>query len=891
MKPIPSGRSAIRHLLTSGSAVAALLASAAYAQEEDGEVEYAQPAEYAEPAPADSYEVEDTNAIIVTATKRARTLQDTPVAVTVATGESIERTETRDLKDLTILVPSLKVTTLQSSASTNFIIRGFGNGANNAGIEPSVGVFVDNVYRSRSAAQIGDLPDLQRIEVLSGPQSTLFGKNASAGVISIVTAEPKFDFGGKVEASYGNYDAIVGKAMVTGPISETIAASLSGGFNKRDGYVRDLGTGSRSNDRDRWFTRGQLLFEPSALLKVRLIGDYAKIDEICCATTLVQAGPTAGAIALLGGSATDPANPYSDIIYSNFDSSNDIENWGLSGQVDFGFGPFKLTSITAYRGTDALTNQDSDFTSADLLQRNVLDLGVRTFTQELRANAEIADGVNLLAGVFYFNERIKQMGQVQLGSQFRDYADILIQSQSGGAFSVDSLEQQFGALDGDPSKFVGQFFQQGQGTDEGFRLKNNSISLFGQVDWEVTDRLTLTAGLNYTRDKKKFRTDVQSDNAFSYIDLADYQQRATQAGISQTVYSALTMGATGFATPEEIAFFQTNFPDQYLAIVQGVQEATGPISQLSALQILLPVVNVPNPVESGKITDDDLAVTLRAAYEVGDHLNAYISYATGYKAPSVNLSRDSRPTAADIPAIRAIPDLAVPNLKAGTRFAEGEKSRVYEVGLKGNWDQVFFNFAAFKQVIKGFQSNIFTGTGFILQNAGQQNVMGFEFDGTVKPIEPLAIRLALTYLDPKFVSFPVSSVGDLTGTRPAGIPDISMTVGGQYTHEFGSGDALILRADYHYESPVQVIEGLPGFLPLGGTAAIDIARPIKRQVDDVAASVTFAMQNGFELSVWGRNLLDDRYYLSLFDTPAQQFSISSYLNQPRTYGVTARYKF
>ncbi|HEX7750885.1 MAG TPA: TonB-dependent receptor plug domain-containing protein, partial [Novosphingobium sp.] len=196
------------------------------------------------------------NEIIVTATKREQTLQDVPVAVSVTTAQTLERAQIRDIKDLGTVVPSLRVGERQNSASTNFFIRGFGNGANNAGIEPSVGVFIDGVYRSRSAAQIADFPDVARVEVLRGPQSTLFGKNASAGVISIVTEKPKFEFGGNVEASYGNYDAVVVKGVVTGPVSDTLALSLAGGINKRDGYNRNLATGGRTNDRDRWFVRG-----------------------------------------------------------------------------------------------------------------------------------------------------------------------------------------------------------------------------------------------------------------------------------------------------------------------------------------------------------------------------------------------------------------------------------------------------------------------------------------------------------------------------------------------------------------------------------------------------------------------------------------------------------
>ncbi|MEM6486611.1 MAG: TonB-dependent receptor plug domain-containing protein, partial [Pseudomonadota bacterium] len=145
--------------------------------------------------------------VIVTASKRQQTLQEVPIAVSVVTSETIEQSQVLDIKDLQTLVPSLKVTQRQGSAQTDFIIRGFGNGANNAGIEPSVGVFVDGVYRSRVGSALADLPKLERVEVLRGPQSTLFGKNASAGVINIVTAKPDFSgVSGSIGATVGNYN-------------------------------------------------------------------------------------------------------------------------------------------------------------------------------------------------------------------------------------------------------------------------------------------------------------------------------------------------------------------------------------------------------------------------------------------------------------------------------------------------------------------------------------------------------------------------------------------------------------------------------------------------------------------------------------------------------------
>lgn len=430
------------------------------------------------PAYAQDFQEEgtiDDNVIIVTASKRETTLQETPIAVSVTSAETIEQAEIRDLLDLQTLVPSLRVSQLQSSANTNFVIRGFGNGANNAGIEPSVGVFIDGVYRSRSAAQIGDLPNVQRIEVLRGPQSTLFGKNASAGVISVVTEKPQFEFGGSASLTYGNFDTIIAKADITGPITDTVAFSLAGNYNRRDGYAQDLALGTDVNDRNRWGTRAQLLFEPSNDLSVRLIADYDKIDENCCIAANIVNGPT-GAIAdaLAGGTALDPENPFSYDVYNNFLSTNNIENYGVSGQIDYSFGALSLTSITAYRRVNAVTDQDSDFTGADLVGRNFADSRIKTFTQELRLASDFDGPINFLLGGYYFDENIDQINQFYFGSQFRPYGNALVQQASGGALSVPILEQTFGALDGDPTQYIGSFFRPGDGFDEAYDFSNEA---------------------------------------------------------------------------------------------------------------------------------------------------------------------------------------------------------------------------------------------------------------------------------------------------------------------------------------------------------------------------------------------------------------------------------
>ena len=221
--------------------------------------------------------------IIVTASKRPQTLQEVPIAVSVVTQETIERAQVNDIMDFQTLVPSLRINQLQTTGNTNFVIRGFGNGANNPGIEPSVGVFVDGVYRSRSAAAMADMPNVERVEVLRGPQSTLFGKNASAGVINVVTAAPDMDgMTGSASIVAGNLNQVIVKGDISGPLSDTWGISLSGSVNQRDGYFENLSNGSLLNERDRWGVRGQLLWLPTDALTFRLIADKEEINEKCC---------------------------------------------------------------------------------------------------------------------------------------------------------------------------------------------------------------------------------------------------------------------------------------------------------------------------------------------------------------------------------------------------------------------------------------------------------------------------------------------------------------------------------------------------------------------------------------------------------------------------------
>jgi len=464
-------------------------------------------------------EAEDATSVLgtvtVTASKRETTLQDLPVSVGVISGEVIEQAQIRDILDLQTIAPSLRVSQNQSSTATTFIIRGFGNGANNIGIEPSVGVFIDGVFRSRSAGQIGDLANVSRVEVLRGPQSTLFGKNASAGVISVITKEPGSDFGGSAEVTYGNFNQIVVKGDISGPITENLSFGLDAGYNRRDGFFDVTNLDEDINDRDRWNVRGQLVYRPIDDLKFRLIGDFSSLDEACCFAGNLVAGPTLPLISAVGGNIL-AEDVFSGETFLNVLPTNEVDSFGVSLQSDWGVGPIDITSILSYRGLDSFELQDVDFSSADIVN-STTDQDIDTFTAELRFATNFEGPLNFLLGGFYFNEDISQESQLITGTDTRLFFDLAAAAGGGGPIAPGTIAGVEAGL-GLP---INSVFSPGLLTDEAFTLDNESYSIFGTVDFEVTDRLTLTGGFNYTDDSKDFTAELTAFDELGQVNFVD----------------------------------------------------------------------------------------------------------------------------------------------------------------------------------------------------------------------------------------------------------------------------------------------------------------------------------------------------------------------------------
>jgi iron complex outermembrane receptor protein len=846
----------------------------------------------ATPAPAQDQAVpDDSDDIIVTAAKREQTLQDVPISVSVTGAETIEKAQIRDLIDLQSVVPSLKVAQFNAAGQTNFIIRGFGNGNGNDGIESSVGVFIDGVYRSRSASALDDLPEVERIEVLRGPQSTLFGKNVSAGAISIVTKRPSFDWGGKAEVTVGNYSQMQAKASLTGPLTDSLAFRLSGSINERDGYFKNLTTGSDVNNRNRWSVRGDILFEPSSDFSIRIIGDYNLIKEVCCGVTSVYNGPATLAIGASGFAISDTTKIFDRNVIFNTDPDNRIRGEGVSGQIDWNLGFAKLTSITAYRNQVNQSDQDIDFTGADISTNRTAN-EAKTFSQELRL-ASTGDGpLSWLIGGYYQDERLQTGRDIRFGKDARTFVNALTGGPQGLIFALESLQ----AAVGTPGVVPGStYFGAGQGISDQYSLKQQSYSVFGQADFKVTDRLTITGGLAYMNDRKQAVSNVVLNDRFSLLNLSSQQAFAfiPFASLPASISGCLLQkgfnpASTGGKVPINLfsGTLGPSLPGPGSAPCPSSPAGTNPFA-LNALQFFYAntpnhgPVNYPNANESGIIKGDKVTYAGRAAYDL-DFVNVYVSYSTGWKASAINLSSDSRPP-----------------LNGVGRSASPEEVTVYEAGAKAKFRGGYFNLAVFKQSIKGFQSNAFTGLGYSLVNAGKESVRGFEVDAAYRPASFLSLTGAVTYLDPKYDSFtgaacvnydtvrcPVNpatglrpSFRDLSGERPAGIPTWSFSTSATLSHEFGNGVGAYLRGEYDYMSKFQLTDTTPPNLSTYGS-------------NNVNASLGITSTGAqLELMFWVRNLTQDNSLIATFPTVAQDGSYSGYPNQPRTYGATLRKSF
>ncbi len=432
-------------------------------------------------------QVRDPGEIVVTARRREENVQDVPVAISVIGGAALEAQGTYNINRLTQLQPTLQF--FSTNPRNTFInIRGIGApfGLTNDGFEQGVGLYIDQVYYNRIAAATLDFVDVERIEVLRGPQGTLYGKNTTAGAINVTTRAPSFQFEGRAEVSIGDYNFKQAKVSVSGPLSDNLAARISLSSTDRRGTIYNVATDTWINSQDNIGIRGALLWKPTDTLDVTFAGDFNLQDPICCGQIYARVGTTqrarnrqyAALTALFPGYVVPSTDPFDRLTDLDADLAARNEIGGASVRAEWDVGPGTLTSVTAWRYWDWGPKNDRDFTGLPVYTRVNNPTKQSQYTQELRYAYE-GRNVDFVLGAFGFYQKIHTTGVQETGT-------------AASAWLLNPTS----ALSRNPAVLNGVL------AENDIRLKNLSLATFGKLNWHVTDRFTVSPGVRLNYDKK-----------------------------------------------------------------------------------------------------------------------------------------------------------------------------------------------------------------------------------------------------------------------------------------------------------------------------------------------------------------------------------------------------
>jgi len=880
---------------------------------------------------------ERTNAgdIVITATRRAERLSNVPIAVSAVSQETLQNSGANDIRGLTQLAPSLLVSSTGNEANASARVRGIGTVGDNPGLESSVAVFIDGVYRSRTGSGLNDLGEVDRIEVLRGPQGTLFGRNASAGLINIITKAPEQTFGGYGEVTLGNYDNVRYAGAITGPvIKDLLSFRVDGVYNNRDGFLYDVVNRTDYNDRNRYFVRGQLLFEPSSDLQLRLIGDYTRRNEKCCGAVYVdlreKTDPTPGVpgdfainpagnrivqvMQSLGAVFPSAGDPYNRRIANTPGRaySNITRDYGGSAQIDWNLGGAALTSITAYREYKAGGAGDVDYGNLDITYRPDDGNSYRqfhTFTQELRLNGELFGGrLDWLVGGYYSKEDLTVVDNIKFGTDYGAFASCRIVAtinpaaalrapRATGCLSAAGRAVLSGQVPGTTPAFgaatplilanidrLSTLNNLGDNRAE-YLQDSENYAFFTHNIFKLTDRLSITAGLRYTHESKDFRGAFNNNNTVC---------PQLQAGTAQGGLGGLLANPT-------------------LASLAGGIITLGCTGNSSTT---LNNLDLNNSFDESQFTGTGVI-----SWKPTDAWLVYASYSRGYKAGGYNLDRSDLGSAL-FPRTNAD--------AANLRF-DPELVNSYEAGFKFTSPDFTMNVAAFRSDFKNFQLNTFNGTVFVVQNIGSCSdslggadrdnsaatgrctgdvgtgvrSQGAEVEVGLYPTRNVSVNMGYTFAATRFRRNLVGSASGealdpalflLPGNQLSNAPRNTVTASASFTPDIGgSGLSLLfyvdgrMTSDYNTGSDLFFEKAQDGFFV--ANARVGLRGPDR----------TWSIEG------WVQNLFDQDYQQVAFNAPFQGAGsiaqtirlgtspanqiFTSYLAEPRTYGLTLRTRF
>jgi len=784
--------------------------------------------------------------IVVTAQKRPENIQNVPISISAFSGGFMESSGIDTLQDLGAYVPNLSLSKSSQTANQRIIIRGVGSVGDSA-IEPSVAVFIDGVYYPRSSSVVGAMSDIEIVEVLRGPQGTLYGRNASMGALNISTAGPTEEFEGRLRASYGNYNAVRVAGTVSNSLSDQTSGRLSFNFSDRDGYGKNTFTGAGNDpkfgDWQDYGFRGKLNFTPSDVLDINMTVDYSRVKnesaviEALSDTVLPAYLGTLSFVLnplgpLPGGDLPETSNSFDYTVNQDHRDNADDKQWGGILDIDWAVGDHNIRSITGYRDWNNDTFESALRLPADLLNR-VTAYDTRTISQEFQLLSPVGEYLEYVAGLYYYDEKYNIDQHFDLGAAFcpavRNLVTARVTQLRLLAGDDPLVAQAIGAGAGAGALAQCSGGAQNQAISTVFQQELTSLAAFGQLTLNINEQLRLTGGTRWTRDNKS-------------------------GSFNQLVPNTILLPPSG----------------------------TNPLG--------INLRTIDNAPDLG-FKENKVTWMANVSYDVSSNIMAFATFSTGFKSGGFN--SDGANTV--IP--RIFESETVNNYELGI------KSFLFQ-------NRMIANLTFFRTDIDNFQDRQFDGVNFIVQNVGKLSQNGFELDLQAQPNENFFMVAGLSYLGSEFKSFPnatnlpaivaaAQAVGatppprDLAGERNHFSPKWQVSLMGEYRDRLGAtGLGWFLRGEYQHTSSQNV-----------GAETNQNPQSIQSAYDLVNARFGITgIDDRWEVAVFGRNLTDKGYCQTVFNQPigttlglvdpatggGMQRCV---LGAPRTFGLEAGFNF
>ena len=790
---------------------------------------------WAQSTPQGEQDATNLDAIVVTAQSRQQELQDVPIALQVVDQQLLDDVAADNLGDIDAFVPGLVVDAAQPT-QPSFRLRGVETSNFGIGTDPAVGVFVDGVYGGRGGGVLLPFVDVERIEVLKGPQGTLFGRNTAAGAISLVTRRPQNETEARLRLRLGNYGKQYADAMWNLPTGDNSALRFNALFNHSDGWFQDGATGKDLGGENVWATRAAWQVGLGENTTALVSWDHESLDQNGRVTTGIVPLPAYPQRPPVPVDPDDYLDPRDIPTYSDATNAEWRTFDGVTLIVDHALTWGHLTSTTSWRQYDALNQTEEDGTNrADLYIDSVNTESNETFYQEFKfagSNARL----DWVAGASFFKEDADQTSEVNTNTAA---VDNIVRNlgvayelgvPDGSLFNFTSMLAQ---MNGIPISLVGDRW------NERFTntLSTTAYAAFGDVIWRATDKLNLTFGLRYTRDEKDFtwlNTPRNAPELEAKLDLLE----------SLGFFDALAQ--MGIPITRELLTFDMAFIDPPAMVNKGV-------------------------LVRDKRSWSDFSPRFVVDYHFNDKAMVFGSLAKGYKAGGFNA------------------------LQIGPAF-ENEDVWNAEVGIKQSFGRFSYNASLFHYRYDNRQSirlidpdpNNPVDIARFVFDTGDLEATGIDFDMRWKVTDAFTLDAQAEWIDSKYKDYVTPEGVDLDG-EPTGEPRFTASVGAAYKMSLGDSGDLRLSARHAYRGRTRCNAGSDLQGDCGVNALLDIGEP--RERTDVRVGWT-SPQGTWSWAVYGNNIFDNQYVKGLNTYGRGPLGVvGATISEPRTYGMEVAVKF